>query len=1522
MNAHIPQSVSATAEAETLMRSAVHIVSGQRSSPVNGMVQDGLVGPYLLTNIWEGSEPDTMVSVKIFENCIEGAEISDVRYEDLLSRAKEYYPSYIKKDEKSGSYSIKTKEIPGKLMFSILFPPNLFYKKENVKIKSGIILPSSGPITKKIIGAEANSVIHVLWGEYSPETCLYFLSETQQLIDRWLPTYGFSMGISDCMSTSTEDVARILTELNAKIGGILSKTDGGIPNKREETEIAFALNQAMTDGANTSLIKKNLAKGDRNALKIMQYSGAKGKNVNLMQIAAFVGQQSLTGGFDRVPATLSGGTRTLPIFEANDYSPEARGFVERGYLKGLNPQEVFFHAAGGRVGIIATAIKTASTGYIQKRIGRKIEDFRVEIDGSVRDANKRIIQFLYGDDGMDPKKLCYPKGVDFPFFINLANLAQRLNSDAKRQGGIDEGEEPRSLEEDEVDLLMSFISAGPPKLKTGNIEHATNNTREILRKLLKDKNVVLYESVIPTFFADVKNTYEQSKSQYGDMVGLDAASFIGEPTTQLSTVYGTRVVLREEMGKNTVNEIKYGKIGEIVDEYLEKHGDEIVYLENDSVVWHPSQDIFIMTVNTENEKTEWKKISEFSRHPTNGDLVKVRTKSKREITTTLAHSHLARTKMGKIVPKKAGELKKGDFIPVSKKMNSEILYKSILIPKKGGGKDKFPLDFDNGWLVGAYLAEGNITNKTQLKITNLSEYFEKRVKFFSDRYKGKMKTIERLGKIMPNNPEYEKYPEYPGKEYIITFIPHIVKFILKYCGTGSGSKQVPGFALFAPLEFVSGILRGYFDGDGSVNAERQLIRVHSISQNLLEQISLLLSRFGIFGTFGVEKKSRENPLHNYIILRKYARLFMENVGSDFPEKLSAIKEIVDYNERDDVHSRREDIDRIPEMGEEIARVALPLKLPGYSRNYGRWTRGKSAIGRETLTKYRETFNEKAEEKGWDVDLSLIDQAINSDIIWDEITDVEIIPDPKEMVYDFGVEGNHTFMIQNGIFTHNTLNVFHLAGLGGKEENLGVPRFEEILNATKSDKQKFPACSVYFDNEFLNENTETVKRLQKKMKEVSDKPDELEVLEKLEEQVKNDSMNYLDPIKKQFEETTVGTFFLDYEMQYLPQDVDPDVGGSPVGIITYQQYEKKWWVTLKEGLSGPPLFEPEHWVLIMKFDTEEMFKRDIDLDTICETIQEYSEGKYACVTSPNILGTIEVYCNFSVIKEYATSKIDLPPISEDEDIQEELLTPDNILFFTVRESVLKYIKDVKISGIEGVTKIYTEVDKTTREFYFDANCRGIAARPSKKRFINILTAEHVDPYKTLTNDMHAIYEVLGIEATRKFLITEITKIITDRGASFINPRHIQLLVDSMVHTGEITSVRRDGISRDVGPIAKIMFEQAVDNASQASVFGEPDMMRSVSSSIMYGMTAKAGTGVVNIKRSDKMPVQPVRPIVEESDSDSEEETETASDIEDSEDEKVEDEKVEDSEEKVEDSEEKVEDSEEEVEDSEEENDEDD
>jgi len=321
----------------------------------------------------------------------------------------------------------------------------------------------------------------------------------------------------------------------------------------------------------------------------------------------------------------------------------------------------------------------------------------------------------------------------------------------------------------------------------------------------------------------------------------------------------------------------------------------------------------------------------------------------------------------------------------------------------------------------------------------------------------------------------------------------------------------------------------------------------------------------------------------------------------------------------------------------------------------------------------------------------------------------------------------------------------------------------------------------------------------------------------------------------------------YEMQYLiiegdEESCDIDARSSPLGLITYEMYEKKWWVTLAEDFGNKPEIEPTSWVILIQLDTYKLYKYGITPQDIAKCIEREAVGakgdSMACIASPTNIGQIEVYLNFSEIRPFAVGERKVP-----DGVDQTLITDENIDYFTVREVALNLIRKTTVQGIQGISKTYVRQETVTKEWVVDTQGTNLK---------EILSMHGVDIKGTVSDDIWEIYNVYGVEAVRIFLIGEITRILSFDG-TYINPRHISLLVDAMCRTGTITSVNRDGISRNVGPIAKGMFEKAVDNFGEASAFGEFDGMKGVSAAVMYGTLPEVGTGTVTIKDSEKLPV---------------------------------------------------------------------
>lgn len=527
MNIHAVQSVRARIEVENIMATKNHIVSAQNNSVVMGCVQNTLVVMYYLTNtfftpnvldeIREDGEYDTMISVEDAYNCYLGADISTERIQNLCKRAKKLYPEYITEN----NFFKKDIEIPGKLFTSILFPDDFTYERKTgtnekypiFKIAQGIIHPKSGPLDKKIIGISGGSTIHELYKNYSPTLAEKLITEAQCLSGYYVIKAGISIGISDCIPKTKEQIDKILQDAYFECH-VISQTSK--PKEDIEKEINATLNKAM--GNAFILAKNGMNKDDRNSLVMLKKCGAKGSDTNNVQISGFVGQQCING--ERLNLGLS-------FFKEDENSLAKRGFICNSYLDGLDPFEHFGHAKSGRVGVISTALGTANAGYMQKKFTKLEEDAKSKENRSVGYSCGTLIEWLYGGDGMDARFLMPIHQIDFPYFFNPTTLSFILNTKAKKQK--ENRGELRVCDNVELELLYSYLK---PSTDNICILEAYRNTCITIGYILKD--VKIYECMIPEFFSRIRDLHNEALVAPNHSCGLVAAISIGEPTTQMT----------------------------------------------------------------------------------------------------------------------------------------------------------------------------------------------------------------------------------------------------------------------------------------------------------------------------------------------------------------------------------------------------------------------------------------------------------------------------------------------------------------------------------------------------------------------------------------------------------------------------------------------------------------------------------------------------------------------------------------------------------------------------------------------------------------------------------------------------------------------------------------------------------------------------------------------------------------------------------------------------------------------------
>lgn len=388
MNLHVPQSEETRAELSQLCAVPLQIVSPQSNKPCMGIVQDTLCGIRKLTLRDTFIELDQVLNMLYWVPDWDGVIPT---------------PAIIKPKPLWSGKQILSVAIPNDIHLQRFDEgTTLLSPKDNgMLIIDGQII--FGVVEKKTVGSSNGGLIHVVTREKGPQVCAKLFGNIQKVVNFWLLHNGFSTGIGDTIADgpTMREITETIAEAKKKVldvtkeaqANLLTAKHGMTLRESFEDNVVRFLNEARDKAGR--LAEVNLK--DLNNVKQMVMAGSKGSFINIAQMSACVGQQSVEGkriAFGFVD-------RTLPHFSKDDYSPESKGFVENSYLRGLTPQEFFFHAMGGREGLIDTAVKTAETGYIQRRLVKALEDIMVHYDNTTRNSLGNVIQFIYGEDGMD-----------------------------------------------------------------------------------------------------------------------------------------------------------------------------------------------------------------------------------------------------------------------------------------------------------------------------------------------------------------------------------------------------------------------------------------------------------------------------------------------------------------------------------------------------------------------------------------------------------------------------------------------------------------------------------------------------------------------------------------------------------------------------------------------------------------------------------------------------------------------------------------------------------------------------------------------------------------------------------------------------------------------------------------------------------------------------------------------------------------------------------------------------------------
>jgi DNA-directed RNA polymerase subunit A' len=445
MNLHVLQSEEARAEARILMQVQENILSPRYGGPIIGAIHDHITGTYFLTHL--NPRFDRFEAANIMR------KLPDIEMPEPM------------KDEKGNAYWT------GKQLFSSVLPKNFrttfkanicqncsSCKKEECEYDAYVKIRNSqlvcGTIDVKAIGNSKGKIVDRIARDYGSEEASKFINHVTRLALGALMNHGFSTGIGDedipeeavlqINSFSQECISEVSSLVESYQEGTLEQMPGRSLRETLEVKVMSQLGAARDEAG--KIAGRHL--GMSNPAVIMAKAGARGSMLNLSQMAGCVGQQSVRG------ERLARGywNRTLSHFHKGDMGAYARGFCSNSYKSGLTPTEFFFHSMGGREGLVDTAVRTSRSGYMQRRLVSALEDLKLTSDGTVRNTIGMVIQFKYGEDGVDPTRSVRGKAIDLDDLF-----AEVLGDDvAEKMIRIDDrdvGEDYGAKEKDEMEFM-------------------------------------------------------------------------------------------------------------------------------------------------------------------------------------------------------------------------------------------------------------------------------------------------------------------------------------------------------------------------------------------------------------------------------------------------------------------------------------------------------------------------------------------------------------------------------------------------------------------------------------------------------------------------------------------------------------------------------------------------------------------------------------------------------------------------------------------------------------------------------------------------------------------------------------------------------------------------------------------------------------------------------------------------------------------------------------------------------------
>jgi len=1430
MNMHLPQNVLAETELRHLAAIPYQVLTPVGPGPLIGIYQDSLLGSFRFTR------PNVKLTPREAMNLL--AMFPRVNVQKLLEN----------KDNLT-SFDIISQILP---------EMTLKYKKEDnvMEIRNGKYI--SGQLEKSMLGASTKGIIHRIYNDYGPFAATNFIDDIQQVVTEYMKTSSFSVGISDLIANKVtqEKIVQIITEKKVEVQAELDKLHLGIFKNdtsnsnmvQFETTVNNILNKATELSGKEG--RKNLSKDNR-FLMIVE-SGSKGSLVNISQMISCLGQTNVDGkrisyGFE---------DRTLPHFKKFDDSPGARGFIENSYISGLTAPELFFHAMGGRIGLIDTAVKSVTW--------------------------ETPVVLLENDK---------PKYIEIGRWID-AQL------DAASPGEVQHFTE-RQMELMNIDSVYIPTTDEDGLVTWGEVTAITRH----------DPGTELYEiktsggrSVIVT----------ESKSL---LIWNEETRKLKEmPTPEIKI--GHCVPVTETLAKPPVilHEIN-------LSDYLSKR--EYVY----GTDFHLAKGEMNKAMNGRHKiPAGWWKDN-------NGKLFSLPYNNKSSLQRTIVRSNIENIREGFVYPYNAQRV--DTYIP-----------------------ERFELTEENGIFIGLVLAEGHCSS-TAVSITNNDPKIQGFVCSWFDKHHITHKTYEKI-----SNKGYKSTSVIGNSSILSAFLKSLV-------GHKSGNKHIPNEAYVAKEEFVIGLLNGYYSGDGTIS--KNSVDVCSASKRLIEGISMLCSRLGIFGKVSVSQLKSNNfgtknikPSHrlnigaqwgqrfadkvplleenkqlklkgiswrkshmnfktyenvvldkiveiNIIGVEKYPKVYDLTIPSTLNfglanglqvrdtsstgyiqrrlikglEDLKVEYDLTVRNNRgkivqfaygdDGIDSTRVEAQAVPLVGMSVEDIYMHYDIAGISEESGKDM--TSVYTKGTVTRLKKQKRETVEKVTKYIERMLDerDALVRGVFRYKDDTMVKIPVSFQHLMTN--LQG------QLGLNSHSSTDVTPLEAFEMVEET-----FEKLKKLTFAPPTKLFEILYYFyltPRELLVHKRFHRKGLELlldtivvKYKQSIVHPGEMvgvvagqsigepttqltlntfhlagvasksnvtrgvpriEEILRLTDNPKKPAMTIhlksVDEADK--DRATVYANMLEHTvLRHVVKGVQ--ICFDPMERSTFIESDKNWMETfyafedmMKECNDEDESAAKSKWVIRMELDAEALLERNITMDDVHFAIKNvYSDIQcvYSDYNDEELVFRIRTNSDMFKKKKGALQSLDQ--------------SDEIYLLRNFQDGLLNNIVLRGVQGVENVLprKLQNMVAKEDGKFVKKDTW---VLDTTGTNMLDVLGTEFIDFHRTYSNDIGEIFDVLGIEAARQIIFNEFSEVMEFSDVN-INYHHLSLLCDRMTVTKNMVAIFRSGLHNDnIGPIAKATFEVHTEILLQAARHADFDEMRGVSANVMCGQFGYYGTGAFNV-----------------------------------------------------------------------------